>query len=344
MEERPLSTIEKAAARLATLKPEPASARAEKIAKDPEPVVDPRDAASEAVEPSPPSTEAFPAKDIDLEEDVEEIVAEPVHPAPLATRPRQICEFDLELVAERGYLTPTDTRSQLAHEMRRIKRPLLLNIRKAQADQRDEPPSNLIMITSALAQEGKTFISINLAMSLAAEFDRSVLLVDGDVPKGDISRQLGVQPERGLADLLNERDAHPEEAILRTNVDRLSLLLAGEADEHIDELFASDLMGEITLQLARHDPNRVIVFDAPPLLATTEASVLARHMGQVLVVVEANRTPQDAVVQATAQLEGCPNVSMLLNKTSRRESGSYGYGYGSGGKGGYPDRYAKRDA
>ena len=103
-------------------------------------------------------------------------------------------------------------------------------------------------------------------------------------------------------------------------------------------------MGEITRRLAEYDSERVVVFDAPPLLATTEASVLAGHMGQVLVIVEANRTPQDAVVQAIAQLEGCPNVSMLLNKTSRRESGSYGYGYGSGGKGGYPDRYAKRDA
>ena len=344
MEERPLSTIEKAAARLATLKPEPVSVHPEEVVEATTESVEalPQDEHPEAVELDPPSAEN---STIDVVEDVEveEIVAEPVHPTPLATRPRQMCEFNLDLVAERGYLTPQDTRSQLAHEMRRIKRPLLLNIRKGQTSESGEPPSNLILITSALPEEGKTFIAINLAMSLSAEFDRSVLLVDGDVPKGDISRQLGVQPERGLSDLLNERDAHPEEAILRTNVDRLSLLLAGEAHEHIDELFASNLMGEITRRLARHDPNRVVVFDAPPLLATTEASVLARHMGQVLVIVEANRTPQDAVVQAVAQLEDCPNVSLLLNKTSRRESG-YGYGYGYGGKGGYPDRYQKRDA
>ena len=156
MEERPLSTIEKAAARLATLKPEPASARPEKIAKDPEQDVDPPDEPLEVVEPGPPSTEAFSVEDID----VEEIVAEPLYPTPLATRPRQICEFDLELVAERGYLTPTDTRSQLAHEMRRIKRPLLLNIRKAQADQRDEPPSNLIIrrVDVAKPYDGDSYI------------------------------------------------------------------------------------------------------------------------------------------------------------------------------------------
>ena len=221
MEDRPLSTIEKAAARLATLKPEPVSTRAEKVAGDVEGSVgDPsQDDALDIVELEPRMSD-----DMDLEDvEVEEIVAEPIHPTPLATRPRQMCEFDLELVAERGYLTPSDTRSQLAHEMRRIKRPLLLNIQKCQALESGEPPSNLILVTSALPEEGKTFISINLAMSLSAELDRSVLLVDGDVPKGDISRQLGVQPERGLADLLNERDAHPEDAVLRTNVDRLSL-------------------------------------------------------------------------------------------------------------------------
>ena len=332
MKDQPMNTIEKAAARLATLKPESVPVREEEV----------QDSIQEqSIDASGPSLSLeVSAVEVNQDVEVEEIVAQPVHPTPIVTRARQMCEFDLALVSERGYLTPTDTRSQLAHEMRRIKRPLLLNIRKGQQSGSKGAPSNLILVTSALPGEGKTFISVNLAMSLSAEPDRTVVLVDGDVPKGDISRQLGVEPERGLADLLSESVADPEEAILRTNVDRLSLLLAGKQHEHIDELFASNLMGEITHRLAAYDPNRVVLFDAPPLLATTEAAVLASHMGQVLVIVEANRTPQDAVVQALAQLEDCPNVSILLNKTSRREASTYGYGYG----GSYPNRYEQREA
>ena len=86
-------------------------------------------------------------------------------------------------------------------------------------------------------------------------------------------------------------------------------------------------MESICHELAVADPDRVVVFDAPPLLATTEASVLARLMGQVVLVVEANKTPQDAVGESVHILEGCANVSLLLNKTTQRDSSSYGYGY-----------------
>jgi protein-tyrosine kinase len=245
--------------------------------------------------------------------------------------PRRWCDINLEHLAAKGFLSPSSGRSQLAQEMRRIKRPLLLNIKKAETNpQPGVPPANLIMITSALPDEGKTFISINLAMSLAAELDRKVLLVDADGAKSDISEQLGIEPIRGLADLLAENNYFAEDAVLTTNMEQLSVLPAGEPSDHTDELYASNLMGEITRGLAAEDPQRIVVFDASPLLATTEAAVLARHMGQVVVVVEANKTPQDAVSQALTQLEGCANVSLVLNKTNRRESGGYNYGYGYG--------------
>jgi exopolysaccharide/PEP-CTERM locus tyrosine autokinase len=245
----------------------------------------------------------------------------------------QVCEFDMAAVAERGFLVPGDTRSQLAREMRRIKRPLLLNIKKSLARSETTRNSNLIMVTSAFPGEGKTFVSINLAMSLAAEVDKRVLLVDGDVPKGDISRQLGVEPTYGLADLLAEKDANVEDAIVDTNVERLNLLLAGRTHDHIDEMYASELMGDLTRQLSEQDPDRVVIFDAPPVLATTEALVLAQHMGQIIVVVEADRTPHAAVQEVTTLLEDYPNVSLLLNKSRTRDSKSYNYGYGSYGYG-----------
>lgn len=257
----------------------------------------------------------------------------PVQPG-LAAR---FCDIDLEHLRERGFLLPDSGRTQLAQEMRRIKRPLLLNLQKAQAvagqDGADERPANLIMITSALPGEGKTFTAINLAMSVSAEVDRRVLLVDADVARSDVSRQLGLPPARGLSDLLQENNHLFEDAVLTSNVDRLSILPAGSPNEQVDELFASEMMGMVVRDLAEADPDRIVIFDASPLLATTEASVLARRMGQTVLVVEAGKTPQDAVSQALALLEGCANVSLVLNKTSGKDTSGYGYGYGYGADG-----------
>jgi len=243
--------------------------------------------------------------------------------------PLQLCDINLEHLADKGVLSPSSGRSQLAQEMRRIKRPMLLNIQKAAVGGDDDRPANLIMITSALPGEGKTFIAINLA----AELDHKVLLVDGDIAKGDVSRQLEIQNERGLADLVQETNYLAEDCVLTSNIERLSVLPAGQNNDHMDELFASEMMSRVTMEIARADAERIIIFDAPPLISTTEAAVLAQHMGQVVVVVEANKTPQDAVARAVAQLETCANVSMLLNKTNHQGFGGYGYGYGYGSYG-----------
>lgn len=293
-----MSTIEKAAARLAAR---------QQSGKQTAP-------AGRAVPPAVPRTSPRPVQDL-----------------PGSAAPR-FCDIDLTALAARGFITPDSGRTALAQEMRRIKRPLLLNIQKAQALEAAEcPPANLIMITSALPGEGKTFTSINLAMSMAAEVDRRVLLVDADVARGDVARQLGLPPSRGLSDLLQETNFLTEEGVLTSNVERLSILPAGTPTEQVDELFASAQMAVLTRALADADPNRVVLFDASPLLATTEAAVLARHMGQTVLVVEANRTPQDAVFQALGHLDGCANVSLVLNKTTRGNAGGYGYGYGSYG-------------
>jgi exopolysaccharide/PEP-CTERM locus tyrosine autokinase len=290
-----MSTIEKAAARLATR---------QRGTSPPEPVQ--------------------PAREIG-----------PLRPA-AGPSPARFCDLDLEQLRQRGFLTPAAPRTALAQEMRRIKRPLLLNIQRAIATEANgtaQPPANLIMITSALPGEGKTFISINLAMSMAAELDHRVLLVDADIARGDLSQQLGIHAERGLSDLLRENSYLSEEGVLTTNVERLSVLPAGPAVDNVDELFASAQMALIARALADADPNRVIIFDASPLLATTEAAVLAQRMGQTVMVVEANQTPQDAVGQALTQLDGCANVSLVLNKTTGKDAGGYGYGYGYGAYG-----------
>jgi len=245
-----------------------------------------------------------------------------------------VCEIDLDQLEARGYLRPGQGRTQLAREMRRIKRPLLLKADRQEVLREKNPdadlgnPANLIMVTSALPGEGKTFVSINLAMSMAAELDREVLLVDADVLKGDVSTQLGIETERGLTDLLFEDQYLAEDGVLLSNVERLSILPAGRNTDHVDELFASDMMATVMRELATAVPDRLVVFDAPPLLPTTEAAVLAQYMGQVVVVVEANRTAQSAVAEAIDEIENRDAISLVLNKSSERSKAGYGYGYG----------------
>jgi receptor protein-tyrosine kinase len=238
-------------------------------------------------------------------------------------------DVDLASLAARGFVVGSNVETELATDFRRIKRPLLLAVRKAESESH-ENPANLVVITSSLPGEGKTFTSVNLAFSIAAEMDRSVLLVDGDVAKSSITEVLGIRYEFGLTDVLSKGGAHIEDAVLKTNVDGLEVLPSGPRLPHTDELFASDLMRRTMHELARQDARRLVIVDGPPLLARTEAPNLARLAGHVIVIVEADRTPQASVAEALTLLEGCPRVSLMLNKVTRRASDRHGYGYGYG--------------
>ena len=246
------------------------------------------------------------------------------------------CELDFAWLAENGFLVPGHSDEQHALEFRRIKRPLLLNTQRVKAE-REKYPANLILVTSSLPAEGKTFVALNLALSLAAEVDRTVLLIDGDVATGDLSRWMGIYEEPGLADLLVAGKRNTDGLVFETNVDRLEVLPCGRLTENLDELFASEFMDDFMGSLARQSTQRILVVDGPPLLATTEASVLAHHMGQIVMVVEVNKTPQVAAQQAVDQIKDCKNVSVLLNKVTRSEATTR-YGYGNG----YSYRYRRR--
>jgi exopolysaccharide/PEP-CTERM locus tyrosine autokinase len=233
-------------------------------------------------------------------------------------------EIDLDRLMSMGYLTPSNSRSQIANEFRIIKRPLLTNINGQLAAPIDR--ANLIMVTSSLPGEGKTFVSINLAMSIAMEVDCKVLLVDADVSRPAVLQRLGLPSTPGLLDLLTDPSLKMSDAMLRSNIERLTILPAGTAHAHATELLASDGMSNLLQEMASRYSDRVIVFDAPPLLASTESRVLATRMGQVILVVEADRTSQNTVSEAMATVEVCPVVLSVLNKTSRTDVGNYYYG------------------
>jgi len=236
-------------------------------------------------------------------------------------------EIDLGRLSANGYITPNAPRSRLAEEFRVIKRPLLMNARGKSAS----PVKNAtrIMVTSALAGEGKTYVSLNLAMSLAQEVDTSVLLVDADASRPAVLTRLGLPPSKGLLDLLVDSSLTLESVVLPTNVDRLWILPAGTPQPHATELLASDAMSRLVEQLSSSVAGRVVLFDTPPLLAASESRVLAAHMGQVILVISADDTPQGSVTDALASVENCPVVVTLLNKAAPGDTGNYYGSYGS---------------
>jgi protein-tyrosine kinase len=127
-----------------------------------------------------------------------------------------------------------------------------------------------------------------------------------------------------------------EDVILRTNVEKFRVLPAGNLHAHSNELLASDAMRKLMLELSQRYADRVIVFDSPPLLLTTEAGVLASFMGQIVFVVNADETPQHAVTEALEHIGQDKVVGMVLNKVRKRRFNLLGYGYGYGyGRDGY---------
>lgn len=238
--------------------------------------------------------------------------------------------LDFKYLGAHGFLTPksVEARSTLASEFRSIKRTLLKRAYDKELNAAEY--GNLIMVTSALPSEGKSFVSINLALSIAMELDTTVLLVDCDVIKPSISATLAIPREPGLVDYLADDKLDLSELILKTNVPSLSIVPAGRPHTHSNELLHSENMRELAHEMATRYPDRIVIFDSPPLLATTEAAVLATMMGQVIVVVEAVQTGRDRVMDALDLLDSTENVSFVLNKSRNSQRSKYGYyGYGA---------------
>jgi receptor protein-tyrosine kinase len=241
--------------------------------------------------------------------------------APFAPTVGRRVDIDIDRLRELGFVTPDAPKAQIADEFRVIKRPIIRNARVAAGPR--SRPMNLVMVTSALPGEGKTFTATNLAISVAMELDSSVLLVDGDVAHPALPDLLGVPSSPGLLDLLTEGRVDVADALVKTNIDKLTILPAGSRHRRATELLASEQMASLLRELATRYRDRIVIFDSPPLLATTEARVLATHMGQIIVVVAANATTQRAVDQALSTIENCEIVLMMLNKVTTSEVGSY---------------------
>jgi len=246
--------------------------------------------------------------------------------------PKQRISIPLERIRQESMIVPDERRSRIKEEYRLIKRPLLMNAAGKGATLLDFP--NLMMVTSSQPGEGKTFTAINLALSIASERDLTVLLVDADVIKPRLSTFFGVAAQPGLVDLLVDESLGISDLLVATDIPSLSLLPAGNTHHLTTELMASRNMRDLAETLCRSNPDRIVIFDSPPLLATPEASVLAHLVGQIVMVVEADRTLQSHVREALALLDPDMIVGFVMNKTRKTLGSDY---YGHGGYGYYGD-------
>jgi len=235
--------------------------------------------------------------------------------------------LDLSTLPDSRYLIPGCNNRTLSEEYRSIKRPVIMNALGKGAAPVER--GNLIAVTSSLPGEGKTYTALNLALSMAAELNSTILLIDGDILRSSLSSLLGIEKHRGLTDLLTDPSIQIRDVLISTKLSKLKVIAAGTRFDNSTELLASDAMERLVLEMGQRYSDRIILFDTPPLLATNEARVLMHLMGQVLLVVEAGKTSLEALKDSLSHISSNKVIGMVLNKTNTRFGrGSYG-GYGS---------------
>ena len=234
-------------------------------------------------------------------------------------------EIDLKALEQQGFVSLSTQRRLINEEYRVIKRKLITNAFGQLSSTLHHP--NLIMVSSSRPGEGKTFSAINLALSIALEQDKTVLLVDADVLRPKVAKTLNVSHAVGLTDYLLEPEIKVADILLNTNVPRLKLVTAGTPHHLSTELLASDRMLRLAAEFANRYADRVVIFDAPPLLGVNETAVLATMCGQGVMVVEENKSRLDEIEQSVALLPSEMAVGFLINKAHRNQGKGYGYGY-----------------
>ena len=252
---------------------------------------------------------------------------------PAAERPRTEPNVTAKVaLRDAGFIVPGAPPSGLSEEFRIVKRQLLL---QAFGGRNTAPldKGRMILICSAQPNEGKTFCSVNLAMSMATETDIEVLLVDADVAKPEILSTLGLPGGPGLMDALVDPSLDVESLVIGTDIPGLSVLPAGRQINNDTELLASDRTQRLMEVLGSRNPRRIVLFDSAPALAASPASVLALHVGQVLLVVRADQTSESELRDSLAMLEGNARIQMVLNGvTYSGTNRKFGYYYGFGEK------------
>ena len=249
------------------------------------------------------------------------LVDTPVLPAPAARpaapRAKPVTAarhgtIDRALLAAQGCIDPDGKVSGLSEEYRIVKREIIRSI-DGTAGRPPIPRGHRVLVASANPGDGKSFTAINLALSLAAETDHEVLLVDADFAKPSVVKMLGLEDGPGLMDVLADASLSLSDCIIQTDLAGLKVLPAGRATNRDTELIASARTESVLAQLEAGAPGRIVIFDSPPVLAASPASVLAAHVGQLILVVRADVTTEASLRDAVGLLASCPHIQLLLN-------------------------------
>lgn len=246
----------------------------------------------------------------------------------------QTFNIDIADLERRGFVSLHSTRSQINEEFREIKRKLLSNAFGALSNTINN--ANIIMVTSARPSEGKTFTAINLALSIAAEKDKRVLLVDADVLKPNTLRTLGLTERSGLMEYLLGDVKEIGNVMFRSNIDKLRIIPAGRSHHLSTELLASQAMHDLITEFSTRYADRVVIIDTPPIIGINESAVLANFAGQAVVVVEEGRSKLSDIQKAVERLNPNMAIGFVVNKSlnTSEQTGYYGYHYyGSGREG-----------
>ncbi len=282
------------------------------------------------LEPSPARPDVFiePVAEAALQAEAltKAETAPPVkEPITSAREPKATVTLNLQQLEQRNFVSLSSERRLINEEYRVIKRKLINNAVGALSQTLKHP--NLILVTSSRPGEGKTFSAINLALSIALEQDKTVLLVDSDVLRPSVSKTLQIQHDVGLTDYLLSDKISVSDIMLSTNVERLKIITAGRPHHLSTELLASERMEMLVNEFATRYHDRIVIFDAPPLLGVNETAVMASMCGQAVIVVEENHTKLSEIEQAVALLPKDIATGFLINKAHRNQGKGYGYGY-----------------
>lgn len=236
---------------------------------------------------------------------------------------------DREHLREQGLIVPEGAVTGLLEEFRIVKRQILVQAADLRR-QKAGPMAQRVLISSPHPGEGKTYCALNLALSIAAEKESEVLLVDADFAKPSILSALGMPGGPGLMDALMDESIDVADCVLGTDIPGLWVLPAGDTSNHDSEYLSSSRTARVLERLTEGTPQRIVIFDSPPALAASPAAELAKYVGQTVVIVRADSTGQGSLEDAISLLNACPNVQLLLNAaqfspTGRRFGTYYGY-------------------
>jgi protein-tyrosine kinase len=260
----------------------------------------------------------------------------PEQPRAAADLPGKTVRLDFRALRQNGCITPDNMTSAISNEFRGIKRKLLQKVRDPHTR---AAVSNLIMVTSSLPGEGKTFSSINLALSLAAERGLQVLLIDADVIRPSVGNMFVAAPTEGLTDLLSGKVGHVSDVLHRcADIPNLAVIFAGNPSANTPELISSGRMANLCRELSARYPDRVIVLDTPPVLASAEPAILSSYVHHLIMVVAADQTDRHQLRKALESVASCQSVSMLFNKAPSWNEPEYVayYGYANPGSAAAP--------